>query len=72
VDGVLAPLVPQSGNGAGRSPTGTPAVPFSHIGDRYRYQLLSLERCIALCNSQEKSGNPIASQGQIFYNRGEQ
>ncbi len=35
VDGVLAPLISESRSGAGSSPTGTPAVPFSHLGDRY-------------------------------------
>jgi hypothetical protein len=36
VDGVLAPVIPQSGNGAGSSPTGTRTVPFSDPGNRYR------------------------------------
>jgi hypothetical protein len=35
VDGVLAPLVPQSGNGAGSLPTSGDIVPLSHSGDRY-------------------------------------
>ena len=35
VDRVLAPLVPEPGNGTGSPPTGTPAVPFSHARDRY-------------------------------------
>ena len=36
VDGVLAPLVPESGNSASSTPTGPPTVPFSHSGYRYR------------------------------------
>ena len=36
VDGMSASAVPESGDGASSSPTGTRAVPFSDPGDRYR------------------------------------